>query len=304
MMKEEVNEVIKEMHNGKALGPDGFNVDFFKAGWEIVKHDILEVVEDSRNSKTFLKSLNASFIALIPMQEKAMTPDLFRPIDLCNVVYKIISKVIANRLKTLLPTLVSEEQTGYVKGRQILNNIIQAHEVLHSLKNNKQAGMTIQLDLAKAYDKLSWSYIREVPKAYGFDHNWIRWVMALLTYAIFSILLNGSPSRSFWPSREFSAFKDHLPSKYLGIPLTDKPLSKEVWETVTNQLKDKFSKWTSRSLNLTGMLVLTKAVLQTIPIYMFSALLVPKGVLQQIKNIQRDFLWGKGEEKKKWALVA
>ena len=109
--------------------------------------------------------------SLIPKKEKAMTPDWFRPIALCNVVYKIISKVIANRLKPLLPALVSEEKTGYVEGRQILNNIIQAHKVVHSLKSNKQAGMIIQLDLAKAYDKLSWAYIREVLKAYGFDHN-------------------------------------------------------------------------------------------------------------------------------------
>ena len=72
-----------------------------------------------------------------------MTPDGFRPIALCNVVYKIISKVIANRLKPLLPSLISEEQTGYVEGRQILNNIIQAHEVVHSLKSNKHAGMII-----------------------------------------------------------------------------------------------------------------------------------------------------------------
>jgi len=151
--------------------------------------------------KKILKVLNASFIALISKHEKDMTPDRFMPIALCNVVYKIISKVIANRLKPLLPTLVSEEQTGYVEGRQILNNIIQAHEVVHSLKNNKQAGMIIQLDLVKDYDKLSWSYIREVLKAYGFDHNWIRWVMALVTSTSFSILLKGSPSRSFRPSR-------------------------------------------------------------------------------------------------------
>ena len=129
-----------------------------------------------------------------------MRPDRFRPIALCNVVYKIISKVIANRLKPLLPTLVSKEQNGYVERRKILNNIIQAHEVVHSLKSNKQAEMIIQLDLAKAYDKLDWSYIREVLIAYDFDHNWIRWVMALATTTNFSILLNGSPSRTFRPS--------------------------------------------------------------------------------------------------------
>jgi len=109
VMEEEVNEVIKEMHNGKAPCPDGFNVDFFKTCWEIVKYHILDVVEDSRKSRTILRAINESFIALIPKQEKSMTPERFRPIVLCNVVYKIISKVIANRLKPLLPLLVSDD---------------------------------------------------------------------------------------------------------------------------------------------------------------------------------------------------
>jgi len=158
-------------------------------------------VEDSRKSKKVMKALNASFIALIPKKENVMTPDGFRPIALCNVVYKIISKMIANRLKPLLPSLISEEKTGYVEGRQILNNIIQAHEVAHSLKCNNQASMIIQFDLTKTYDKISWCYIRAILKAYGFDQNWIRWVMALVTTTNFSILLNGSPSSTFTPSR-------------------------------------------------------------------------------------------------------
>jgi len=105
------------------------------------------VVEDSRENRTALKALNTSFISLIPKQDNSMTPDRFRPITLCNVAYKIISKINANRLKPLLPTLISKEQTGYVEGRQILNNIIQSHEVVHSLISNRQAGMIMQLDL-------------------------------------------------------------------------------------------------------------------------------------------------------------
>lgn len=95
-MEEEVSEVINEMQNGKAPCPDGLNVDFFKVCWETIKHDILEVVEDSRRSKKVLKALNTSFIALIQNQENAMTLEGFRPAALCNMVYKIISKVIAN----------------------------------------------------------------------------------------------------------------------------------------------------------------------------------------------------------------
>lgn len=185
---------------GKLLA-DGFNVDFFKACWKTIKQDILDVLEDSRRSKIVLKALNASFIALIPKQEKAMTSDRFKPIALCNVVYKIISKVIANRLKPLLLALDLEEQTRFVEGRQILNNIIQAHKIVHSLKSNKQVGMIMLLDLAKDFDKLSWSYIRVVLRAYGFDHNRIKWVMALVSTVSFSILLNDSPSRTFMPSR-------------------------------------------------------------------------------------------------------
>ena len=117
------------------------------------------------------------------------------------MVYKIISKVVANRLKPLLPTLVSREQSGYVEGRQILDNIIQAQEMVHSLSSKKQAGMIMQLDIAKAYDKVNWLYIKIILIAFGFDHNWVRWVMALVTSSSFSILVNDSPLEISSPSR-------------------------------------------------------------------------------------------------------
>eukprot|EP00253_Pinus_taeda_P029450 PITA_29450 len=169
--KEEISDVLKEMQNGKAPGPDGFNVDFFKSCWNIVKQDTLNVVEDSRRNRTIVKALNTSFISLIPKEDNALTPDKFRPIAFYNVVCKIISKVVSNRLKPLLPTLVFGEQSGYVEGKKILNNIIQAQKVVHSLTSNRKAGMIMQLDLAKAYDKLNWTYFRRVLIAFGFDHN-------------------------------------------------------------------------------------------------------------------------------------
>eukprot|EP00253_Pinus_taeda_P012133 PITA_12133 len=199
--EQEISEVLKETQNGKAPSPDGFNVDFFKSCWNIVKEDIVEIVEDSRRNKTILKALNTSFIALIPKQDNAQTPERYRPIALCNVVYKIISKVVANRLKPLLPTLISGEQIGYVEGRQILDNIIQAHKVIHSLTCNNRVGMIMQLDIAKAYDKVNWMYIKKLLATFGFDHNSVRWVMALVTTSSFSILANGSPSELFLPSR-------------------------------------------------------------------------------------------------------
>jgi len=110
--KEEIDQVVQEMPNGKALGPDGFTVELFKSCWEIVKYDVYGVVEDSRRSTSILKYLNVTMITLIPKENEARTPNCYSPIALCNVVYKIISKVIANILKPLLPTLISQEQIG------------------------------------------------------------------------------------------------------------------------------------------------------------------------------------------------
>jgi hypothetical protein len=131
--------------NGKALGLDGFIVEFFKACWEVVKHDVYRVVEDSRRSASILKEINATMITLIPKENEAKTPDCERPIVMCNVVYKIISKVIENRLKPLLLTLVSQEQACFVEGRQIMDNIFHDHELIHTLKLQKRGGMIIQL---------------------------------------------------------------------------------------------------------------------------------------------------------------
>eukprot|EP00253_Pinus_taeda_P022097 PITA_22097 len=106
---EEVEEAVKSMPNDKAPGPDGFTINFYKACWPTIKSKIWEVVEDSRRLGTITKTLNSTFLALVPKEENSHTPEKFRPIALCNVIYKIISKVIANRLKPILPNLISEE---------------------------------------------------------------------------------------------------------------------------------------------------------------------------------------------------
>ena len=80
-------------------------------------------------------------------------PEKFRLVSLCNVIYKIISKVIANRVWILLPLLISPEQAGFVKGQQIMDGIILVHETIHSLKNGKILGMLLKLNLSKSYDK-------------------------------------------------------------------------------------------------------------------------------------------------------
>ena len=123
-----------------------------------------------------------------------MNPKQFRPIALCNVIYKIITKVIANRLKPILPFVISKEQAGYVEGRQIMDSVILANEVVSSLKTTKTPGMLIKLDLLQAFDKASWHYLRAILNSFGFDQDWVNWTLKLTSSDFFSILVNGVPS--------------------------------------------------------------------------------------------------------------
>eukprot|EP00253_Pinus_taeda_P026549 PITA_26549 len=194
--------------------------------------------------------------------------------------------------------------------------------------------MIMQLDISKAYDKLNWTYIRKVLIAFGFDHSWVRWVMALVTSAGFSILVNGSPSEIFIPSRglrqgdPLSHFLFILMMERLGRSIKH---AKEMGQIKGLQLFDDGQALTHQqflddtmlqgipmvkeafaykqilwdfAMASVGRLVLTKVVLQAIPVFMLSTIPAPKGVLHHFRSIQREFLWGKGEERKKWALVA
>ena len=104
---QEVKEAVNQMTLGKSPGPDGFTTNFFHHFWDLIKEDMLGIVEKSKTKRGVLKAFNATFLTLIPKEAGVGTPEKFRKIALCNVIYKIISKVIANRLKPLLPMLIS-----------------------------------------------------------------------------------------------------------------------------------------------------------------------------------------------------
>jgi hypothetical protein len=147
---------------GKAPGPDGFTTDFFHYYWDMIREEVWQVVEESRTSGQVLLTLNATFLTLIPKEERVTHPKQYRPISLCNVIYKIITKVIATHLKPILPFVISKEKVGYVEGRKIMDSVILTHEVIHSLKMTKIPGMLIKLDLSKYFDRISWQYMRSL----------------------------------------------------------------------------------------------------------------------------------------------
>eukprot|EP00253_Pinus_taeda_P014954 PITA_14954 len=146
-------------------------------------------------------AINSTFYALIPKGDNLEDVNGFRPIALCNVIYKIITSMVAKRLKPLLDKLISAEQTGFVEGRQILDGLVVTEEVIHSLKDKKQKGMMIKLDLSKAYDRLSWNYLEKVLESFCFSRRWINWIHSMISSPNFSILVNETPSKKFTASR-------------------------------------------------------------------------------------------------------
>lgn len=159
--KLEIDEVVKILGALKAPGPDGFQAIFYQKNWDIVANKVYEMILPVLEGKGLPAHLNDTHIVLIPKIDQPALPSQFRPIGLCNVAYKIITKVIINRIKPLLPTLISNTQARFVPGRQITDNIVIVQEVLHTMKR-KQGGkgyMAIKIDFKKAYDRLRWSFI-------------------------------------------------------------------------------------------------------------------------------------------------
>ncbi|GJT44053.1 retrovirus-related pol polyprotein LINE-1 [Tanacetum coccineum] len=148
--------VISSMGSYKAPGLDGFQAIFFQRQWDIVQYSFCEAALKILRSQEILDGLNETFLVLIPKVDHPENVSQFRPISLCNVLYKTIIKAIVNRLKKILPNMISPTQGAFVPGRQITDNIVIVQEALHLMrqKRGKKGYMAIKIDLAKAYDRL------------------------------------------------------------------------------------------------------------------------------------------------------
>ena len=178
--EEEIKKACFDIHADKAPGPDGFSASFFESNWATVGQNIILEVQSFFASSILPANINLTHIRLIPKIASPQKMVDYRPIALCTVFYKIISKLLSKRLQPVLQDIVSENQSAFVPKRAITNNVLITHEVLHYLKTSgakRRCFMAVKTDMSKAYDRIEWDFIKHVMEKMGFHPKWVEWIM-------------------------------------------------------------------------------------------------------------------------------
>jgi hypothetical protein len=200
--EEEIWQAVKRLPARKAPGPDGFTAEFLRACWTIVKHDIVAAFQQlyEMRGRGFAQ-LNQALLTLLPKHAGASTLRDYRPISLIHLVAKLFAKVLALRLAPKLDKLVSPIQNAFIASRSLHDNFVlvrQSARLLHQLRSPR---LLIKLDLARAFDSLSWPFLFEALRQYGFGDRFLEWLAVLLASASTRVLINGDPGPPIWHRR-------------------------------------------------------------------------------------------------------
>lgn len=203
---EEIRQTMFGIEALKAPGPDGYPSLFYQTTWDTTGSEITRMVQHFFTQPHDLSFINQTNLTLIPKMINPATPEDYRPISLCNVQYKVISKILANRLKHQLTKFISPNQGANVENRKISDNTIIAHEIIHSMRIKRRRKfdkpmMAVKIDMSKAFDRIKWVSLIHALTQLGFNHHWISMINHCISSVRFSILLNGVPILPFQASQ-------------------------------------------------------------------------------------------------------
>nr|GEY16528.1 RNA-directed DNA polymerase, eukaryota, reverse transcriptase zinc-binding domain protein [Tanacetum cinerariifolium] len=195
--REEIKKAVWDCGGERAPGLDGFTFKFVTTFWDLIEDDVIRFVKEFYHSSYFPKGHNSSFIALIPKISNAKFVSDFRPISLIGCQYKIIGKILANRLSKVIESVISPKQFAFIKGWNILDGPLILNEVLAWTQKHKQNLMVFKVDFKKAFDSLRWDFLKLVMTKLDFSTKWCSWIFGCLRNARSSVLVNGSRTCEF-----------------------------------------------------------------------------------------------------------
>lgn len=188
---EEIKLAVFAGHSSLTPGPDGFTFEFYKSSWHIIGNLVCKAVKSFYFTNYLPRGVKTTAIALIPKGPHASNISDYRPISLCNVLYKIVAKVLASRLKKVLPTLIHDSQVGFIYKRCSTDNIMMAAEVLRDFNNSSKL-LCAKLDIKKAFDSVSRDFLINRMRQKAFPEKFIQWIKSCISDVFFSVCLNGS----------------------------------------------------------------------------------------------------------------
>ncbi|GKB02827.1 hypothetical protein Tco_0830916 [Tanacetum coccineum] len=210
---------------------------FFKKSWAIVGTGICNAVREFFNNGQLLKEINHTFIALIPKVSTSLKVNDYRPISCCNVLYKCISKILTKRIIDGIKEVVSENQFAFIPGKRISDNILLTQELIHNYHRNRgPPRCAFKVDIQKAYDNVDWNFLENILKYFGFHNMMIKWIMACVTSASFSISTNGD-------------IHGELLVKYLEVPLISSRILNRDCKVLVEKVSNRIGDWKNKSLS-------------------------------------------------------
>jgi len=190
--EDEIFQAIFSLNKDSAPGPDGFGALFFQTYWSIIKLDVTKAVLQFFSTGWILPNFNSNNIVLIPKTNNAGTINDYRPIAIANFKFKIISKILADRLAKIMPAITSVQQRGFIKGRSIKDCICLTSEAINLLHKKSYGGnLALKVDIAKAFDTLDWNFLLQVLRKFGFSDTFCKWIHSILISAKLSVSING-----------------------------------------------------------------------------------------------------------------
>ncbi|GAU33092.1 hypothetical protein TSUD_259430 [Trifolium subterraneum] len=191
---EEIEEMVTSSDGNKCPGPDGFNFAFLKTFWELLKGDLRIMFDQFHDNSCFPKSFLSYFVTLVPKVSSPCSISDFRPISLLGCLYKLIAKVLANRLAKVIDLVISSNQSAFIKGRNLVDGVLVVNEVVESAKKSNSECLIFKVDFEKAYDSVDWGFLEYMLRRCGFYEKWIGWNRVCVFAGNLAVLVNGSPS--------------------------------------------------------------------------------------------------------------
>ncbi|GJR68620.1 putative RNA-directed DNA polymerase, eukaryota, reverse transcriptase zinc-binding domain protein [Tanacetum coccineum] len=194
---DEVKAVVWSCAGSKAPGPDGLNFNFIKAFMDIIKNELFDYLKYFETTGKFASGCNPSFTVLISKKSDPQGFSNYRLISLIGCVYKVLSKILALRLAKVISSIIGPNQIAFLSGRQILDRVLIANEIIHMANIEDHKLLLFKVDFEKAFDRVCWSFLRDIMVQMGFGVKWLMWMNSCLSSASISVLLNGAPSKEF-----------------------------------------------------------------------------------------------------------